>query len=90
MTLGIKSIRIVSRRPGSEGPEPLPGDVIEVETAGGVVMEVDPATRKTTNRIQRFEVIDREFKLVPVRRRALLSVDANRLRYAWFQRRSYY
>jgi hypothetical protein len=48
----IKQIHNISR----PGEDPAPGDVIEIETTGGYIMQVDPKTRKNTDTPKRFTV----------------------------------
>lgn len=59
MRWNMKSVHILSRRPGNEDAEVLmPGDVVELETVGGWVMGVDPITYKNIDQRQQFEVTD--------------------------------
>lgn len=48
----LKAIHHISR----PGQPPANGDTVEIETVGGMVMAVDPATRKATITPKRFVI----------------------------------
>lgn len=52
MNIPIKTVHNISR----PGEAPREDDIIEVETVGGFVEEVDPTTRKTTGQRKQFVI----------------------------------